>query len=369
MSATAEPWRDQQRVSRLASQLRAATTQPWTIMEVCGGQTHSILRHGLDQLLPAKLDLIHGPGCPVCVTPPELIDAAIELAMTKNAALATFGDMIRVPGTDSSLLEAKARGADVRIVYSPLDALTCALDNPDKEVIFFAVGFETTTPATALTIKRADAANVSNFSMLTAHVLVPPALTALLDASNSAIDGFLAAGHVCTVMGTTAYEAIAHGRGVPIVATGFEPVDIMEGLLMTVRQLEEGRCEVETQYRRAVAEAGNEHARALVDDVFEPVDRSWRGIGVIPASGLQLRQRFARFDAMKKIKPTPIAQPAASSEKCQAGRILLGQSKPKDCPAFATRCTPETPLGAPMVSSEGACAAYYRYGQVETASQ
>jgi hydrogenase expression/formation protein HypD len=331
-------------------------------MEVCGGQTHSIIRHGIDQLLPAEITLIHGPGCPVCVTPLDVIDQALAIAARPGVIFCSFGDMLRVPGSESDLFRVKSRGGDVRVVYSPLDAVEVARQHPDREVVFFAVGFETTAPANAMAVWRARELRIPNFSVLVSHVTVPPAMTALLSAPDNRVQGFLAAGHVCTVMGWSEYEPIAAQYRVPIVVTGFETVDIMEGMLMAVEQLESGRFEVENQYVRSVKREGTVPARTLVSEVFELVDRKWRGIGEIPRSGLGLRPEFADFDAELRfgLSDLSVAEPA----ECRAGDVLRGKLKPFECPAFGVSCTPERPLGAPMVSSEGACAAYFNYGRL-----
>ena len=336
-----------------------AATRPWTLMEVCGGQTHAIVRHGLDQLLPPAVTLVHGPGCPVCVTPLELIDAAIAVAARPEVTLCSFGDMLRVPGSRRDLLQVKAEGGDVRVVYSPLDALALARRHPERAVVLFAVGFETTAPAVAMAIHQAATGGVANFSALISHVLVPPALEAILAAPGNRVQGFLAAGHVCTIMGTEEYVPLAARHRVPIVVTGFEPLDVLQGVLLCVRQLEEGRAEVENQYARSVRPAGNEAARAMVRRVFEVVPRAWRGLGEIPQSGLGLRPAYAAHDAVRRfgLAAAPVAEPA----ECISGLVLQGRRRPAECPAFGTRCTPERPLGAPMVSSEGTCAAYYRY--------
>ena len=354
-----DEYRDGAAARRFAEALRRLVTRPWTLMEVCGGQTHAILRFGIDQLLPPGLTLLHGPGCPVCVTPVEYIDKAIEIASRRQAILCSFGDMLRVPGTDSDLLAAKSRGADVRIVYSPLDALAIAASEPTREVVFFAVGFETTAPANAMAAWRAKRDGVGNFSMLVSHVLVPPAMCALLEAPGNRVQGFLAAGHVCTVMGIHEYEPIAARHGVPIVVTGFEPLDILEGIYMCARQLEEGRATVENQYSRCVRPDGNPSAREIMREVFRVVPRRWRGIGDIPESGLGLAQAYGDFDAERRFGAVRAHDEAAN--ECISGLVLRGERKPPDCPAFGTRCTPERPLGVTMVSSEGACAAYQRY--------
>jgi hydrogenase expression/formation protein HypD len=359
-------YRNEKTAREYASAIADITTQPWTIMEICGGQTHSIVKYGIDELLPPDLTLIHGPGCPVCVTAIELIDRAIALANLPNVIFCSFGDMLRVPGSDRDLLSAKAAGADVRIVYNPLDCLKLAKENCDRQIIFFAVGFETTVPATAMAVYQAQQQNIDNFSILSAHVLVPPAMEAILSSPNCVVRGFLAAGHVCTVMGYREYEAIAKKYQVPIVVTGFEPVDILQGIYMCVRQLEAGKAECENQYTRSVRRQGNQTAQQLIQEVFEVIPRQWRGIGEISQSGLGLRGKYARFDASKRFLPeldlVTSDRPGFQTE-CISGEIMQGIKKPHDCPAFGKKCTPEYPLGAPMVSSEGACAAYYRYRQ------
>ena len=332
-------------------------------MEICGGQTHSIVKYGVDELLPREITLIHGPGCPVCVTPVELIDQAIAIASLSEIIFCSFGDMLRVPGTEKDLLDVKATGGDIRIVYSPLDALKIAQNNPTKQVVFFAVGFETTVPATAMAVYQASQRGLKNFSLLVSHVLVPPAMEAILASPNCRVQGFLLAGHVCTVMGYSEYEPIAQKYNVPLVVTGFEPVDILQGVYMCIKQLEEGRSEVENQYIRSVRQQGNETAQRLIREVFEVVARRWRGIGEIPQSGLGLRGKYAEFDAQLRFEIRGIEVPGAQNSECISGLILQGIKKPHQCPAFGTSCTPEHPLGAPMVSSEGACAAYYRYRQ------
>ena len=354
-----DEYRDADHARRYADTLGRLVTRPWTIMEVCGGQTHSIVRFGVDELLPPEVTLVHGPGCPVCVTPVALIDAAIEIARRPGVIFTSFGDMLRVPGTETDLLSAKAHGADVRMVYSPLDAVEIARVNPSREVVFFAVGFETTAPANAMAVYHAARGDLHNFSLLVSHVLVPPAIEAILGSPANRVQGFLAAGHVCTIMGFEEYEPIVRRYRVPIVVTGFEPLDILQGVTMCVRQLEEGRCDLENQYSRSVCREGNLEAQRLIREVFEIVPRAWRGIGEIAASGLSLRGPYAAHDALRRF---PIELGAAKeSAECIAGQVLRGLRKPADCPAFATRCSPERPLGAPMVSSEGACAAYYRY--------
>lgn len=354
-----DEYRDPAAARRLAGAIRALVTRPWTIMEICGGQTHSLLRHGIDQMLPEGITLLHGPGCPVCVTAAEVIDQAIALAAMPGVILCSFGDMLRVPGTAGSLLAAKARGAEVRMVYSPLDAVALAKARPEREVVFLAVGFETTAPASAMAVLQAEAAGLCNFSLLPAHVLVPPAIAALLGAPDNTVQGFLAAGHVCTVMGYKEYEPIAPRHGVPIVVTGFEPVDLLQGILACLRQLEAGRAEVENCYARSVRPGGNAAAQQAMRRVFAVVPRAWRGMGEIEASGLDLAPAYARFDARARFHPEGVAPGPATP--CISGEILRGRTRPPACPAFATACTPEHPLGATMVSAEGACAAYYRY--------
>lgn len=354
-----DEYRDAVAARRLAAVIAQRVTRPWTLMEICGGQTHSILKFGLDDLLPPAITLVHGPGCPVCVTPAELIDAAIALAGRSEVTVCSFGDMLRVPGSGPDLLTARARGGDVRTVYSPLDAVTLARKLPQREVVFFAVGFETTAPANAMAVLQAHRLGLRNFSLLVSHVLVPPAMGAILSAPDNCVQGFLAAGHVCTVMGLGEYLPLAARFHVPIVATGFEPVDLLRGVLDCVEQLESGRAEVSNAYGRAVRSAGNEQAQSILRAVFTVCDRNWRGLGTIPQSGLALRPEFAAFDASERF-PLPGAA-AAPDSSCIAGTILRGRAKPPACAAFGTRCTPEHPLGAPMVSSEGACAAYYRY--------
>jgi hydrogenase expression/formation protein HypD len=354
-----DEYRDAQSAQQYAQAIAQLTTQPWKIMEVCGGQTHSIVKFGLDELLPKEINLIHGPGCPVCVTSIELIDKAIALAERPEIILCSFGDMLRVPGSEKDMLTVKARGGDIRMVYSPLDALKIAQAHPDKQVVFFAVGFETTAPATAMTVYQACQQGLKNFSMLVSHVLVPPAIEAILSSPNNRIQGFLAAGHVCAVMGYSEYEPIVQKYQVPIVVTGFEPLDILQGIYLCIKQLESGIAQVENQYARSVRRLGNETAQQLMGEVFEIVPRQWRGIGEIPASGLALREKYAAFDAERRFE-IEIFRNQQESE-CISGLVLQGVKKPHECPAFGTRCTPENPLGAPMVSSEGACAAYYRY--------
>jgi hydrogenase expression/formation protein HypD len=358
-----DEYRDANRAREYAKAIDDITTRPWRIMEVCGGQTHAIVRFGVDELLPDEVTLVHGPGCPVCVTPTETIDKAIAMASLPGVILCSFGDMLRVPGSAESLLSAKSRGADIRVVYSPLDALELAAAHPAREVVFFAVGFETTAPANAMAVYQARQRNLKNFSVLVAHVLVPPAIESILSSPRNRVQGFLAAGHVCTVMGYTEYEPIAERFRVPIVVTGFEPLDILQGVLMCVAQLEAGRFDVENQYARAVRRHGNAAAQRLIREVFRVIPREWRGIGGIEQSGLGLSPDFTGFDAECRFEvPRGTVQPSHS--ECISGEIMLGAKKPLDCPAFGTRCTPERPLGATMVSSEGACAAYYRYRRV-----
>jgi len=354
-----DEYRDADRAKRMAEHIRRTTTRPWNIMEVCGGQTHAIVRFGLDEVLPRLITLIHGPGCPVCVTPIEILDKAIALASRPEVIFCSFGDMLRVPGSREDLLAVKSAGGDVRVVYSPMDALALARKNPDRQVVFFAVGFETTAPANAMAVVQAAGQGVKNFSVLCAHVLVPPAIRAVLDSPSCRVQGFLAAGHVSTITGTKEYQPIAEQYRVPIVVTGFEPLDILQGIAMCVRQLEEGRAVVENQYARSVRPEGNPAAIRQMEEVFQPVSRKWRGIGEIPASGLALREPYARYDADRRFGVETIT--AEEPAECIAGEVLQGHRKPHDCPAFGLHCTPDRPLGAPMVSSEGACAAYYRY--------
>ncbi|MDR3418460.1 MAG: hydrogenase formation protein HypD [Nevskia sp.] len=358
-----DEFRDRDAVASLAAAIRAAATKPWRLMEVCGGQTHSIVRHGLDTLLPENVELIHGPGCPVCVTPTEAIDRAIALALRPGTALCTFGDMLRVPGSRGSLAQAKAEGGDVRMVYSPLDAVKLAQQEPELEVVFLAVGFETTAPAHALAVLQAHNLGLRNFSLLVSHVLVPPAIEAIAASADSRVDGFLAAGHVCAVMGEEQYRALVERLRVPIVITGFEPVDILLGVLLCIRQLERGEARLENPYARVVRSDGNRQAQAMVSEVFEEVPRRWRGIGELPRSGLALRPAFHDYDAERRFDLSGVR--ADDDPRCVAGEVLRGVKKPHQCGAFGTACTPERPLGAPMVSAEGACAAYYRYRRSE----
>jgi hydrogenase expression/formation protein HypD len=356
-----DEYRQYDSVQRMAQEIRHSTIRPWTIMEVCGGQTYTIVKSGLQQLLPELITLVHGPGCPVCVTPVAMIDRAVATALLPQVILCSFGDMLRVPGSTQSLLHAKALGADVRIVYSPLDALELARSNPQREVVFFAVGFETTAPANAMAVWQASRENLSNFSMLVSHVLVPPAMEAVLGSPGCRVQAFLAAGHACMVTGYDNYFALAERYHVPIVVTGFEPLDLLHGVLMLVHQLQSGRATVENQYTRAVRQEGNPVAQQRVAEVFEVTNRAWRGIGEISRSGLRLKETYGNFDAESRFN-LPLNDAEESSE-CIAGLVLQGLRRPYDCPAFGTRCTPDTPLGAPMVSSEGACAAYYHFGR------
>ncbi|RZU53542.1 hydrogenase expression/formation protein HypD [Krasilnikovia cinnamomea] len=356
-----DEYRDPRLARVLLDELHRTTTRPWSLMEVCGGQTHTIVRQGIDEVLPPGIRMIHGPGCPVCVTPLETLDRAMAIAARPEVTFTSFGDMLRVPGSHTDLLALKARGADVRVVYSPMDAVALAQQQPDREVVFLAVGFETTAPANATAVLHAATLGLTNFTMLVSHVLVPPAMTAILDAAECEVQGFLAAGHVCTVMGWTEYEPLAARYRVPIVVTGFEPLDLLEGILMAVRQLEQGRFEVENQYARAVQRTGNGPAQEAVRRVFRISDRAWRGIGTIGASGLELADAYAAFDATRRFDVGRLT--AAEDPRCIAGRILTGLSVPTDCPAYGTTCTPRSPLGAPMVSSEGTCAAFHRAGR------
>jgi hydrogenase expression/formation protein HypD len=354
-----DEYRDATVAQQYARAIAQITTQPWTMMEICGGQTHSIVKFGIDELLPQDIALIHGPGCPVCVTPIELIDQAIAIASLPGVIFCSFGDMLRVPGSHADLLSVKAKGGDIRIVYSPLDALKIAQANSTKHIVFFAVGFETTAPATAMLVYQAHQHGTQNLSLLVSHVLVPPAIEAILSSPHNRVQGFLAAGHVCTVMGYAEYEAIAQTYHVPIVVTGFEPLDILQGVYLCVRQLEHGQAQVQNQYARSVRRSGNDVAQALMNQVFAITPRQWRGIGEIPRSGLRLQDAYADFDATKRFHLS--TETVTELSECISGSILQGIKKPHECPAFGTRCTPEHPLGAPMVSSEGACAAYYRY--------
>lgn len=360
-----DEYRDGDLTRKLLADIQKTATHPWTLMEICGGQTHSIIRSGLDRMLPPEITLIHGPGCPVCVTPLELVDKAIVLASRPDVIFTSYGDMLRVPGSGRDLFAVKAAGGDVRIVYSPLDALKIARDNPGKTVVFFAIGFETTAPANAMAVLQARAQKLTNFSVLVSHVTVPAAITALMDSPDVLVDGFLAAGHVCTVMGYWEYEPLAEKYKIPIVVTGFEPVDIVHGILDCVRDLEAGRHTVQNAYARSVTHDGNKPAQAVIQQVFEMTDRAWRGIGVIPMSGYRLKDEFASFDAEQRF-PEVQSIETHESPLCISGLVLQGRRKPSECPAFGKECTPQTPLGATMVSSEGACAAYYRYGRYQT---
>jgi hydrogenase expression/formation protein HypD len=354
-----DEYRDGNAARKIARAITRITTKPHAIMEICGGQTHSIVKFGIDQLLPEEITLIHGPGCPVCVTPLEQIDKAVELASRPDVIFCSFGDMLRVPGSRKDLLTVKSEGGDVRIVYAPIDAVRIAKKNPTRQIVFFAVGFETTAPANAMAVQYAKTHAVANFSMLVSHVLVPPAIEAILSSKENRVQGFLAAGHVCTVMGFDEYEPIARRYRVPIVVTGFEPVDILQGIFMCVKQREEGRAEVENAYSRAVHVSGNSQAQEIIRRTFTVVPRKWRGIGEIPRSGLGLSEPYQTFDAERRFGLAHCGCDEPS--ECVSGLILQGIKKPNECSAFGTRCTPDKPLGAPMVSSEGACAAYYRY--------
>jgi len=362
-----EEFSDPELARRLLDDIHRTATQPWAMMEVCGGQTHSIIRHGLDQLLPDGIELIHGPGCPVCVTPLEMIDKALEIASRPDVIFCSFGDMLRVPGSDRDLFRVKSAGGDVRVVYSPMDALAIARANPNKQVVFFGIGFETTAPPNAMTVHEAKRLGIENFSLLVSHVRVPPAIEAIMTAPVCRVQAFLAAGHVCTVMGTGEYPELTERYQVPIVVTGFEPLDILEGIRRAVHQLEEGRHELENAYARVVSDDGNPTARRMLDDVFEVVDRSWRGIGMIPQSGWRLSEKYREYDAEHRFAVTGID--THESTVCRSGEVLQGLLKPHECEAFGTACTPRNPLGATMVSSEGACAAYYLYRRLSTPPQ
>lgn len=354
-----DEYRDRDAALKLAAEINRTTTKPWTIMEICGGQTHAIVKFGIDQILPEQINLVHGPGCPVCVTPIEIIDVACELASRKEVILCSFGDMLRVPGSRTDLLKVKASGGDIRIVYSPMDAVRISTENPAREVVFFAVGFETTAPANAMAVYSAAKQGVKNFSELVSQVTVPAAIHAILSDRDNLVQGFLAAGHVCTITGYREYFPIAEMFRTPIVVTGFEPVDLLQGILMCVQQLEAGRFEVENQYSRSVAVDGNVNAQKIMNEVYEITDRNWRGIGVIANSGLSLRQEYADFDAERRFQIERTN--TVDCQDCISGLIMRGTRKPFECASFGNRCTPESPLGATMVSSEGACAAYYRY--------
>jgi hydrogenase expression/formation protein HypD len=354
-------FRDGEIARAQAREIHAMATRSWKIMEVCGGQTHSIIKNGIDQMLPAGIEMIHGPGCPVCVTPLELIDKALAIAAQPGVIFCSFGDMLRVPGTEGDLFQVKGQGGDVRVVYSPLDALELAVRNPDKQVVFFGVGFETTAPANAMSVHQARRRGLKNFSLLVSHVLVPPAIAAIMSSPDNNVQAFLAAGHVCSVMGYWEYPPLAEKYGIPIVVTGFEPLDLLDGIRRAVRQLESGRHEVENAYDRVVTFRGNEPAQRLLAEVFEVTDRAWRGIGVIPKSGWRLNADYRGFDAEERFKTSGIR--TQESPLCRSGDVLRGAIKPAQCPAFGRECTPRHPLGATMVSSEGACAAYYNYGR------
>ncbi len=356
-----DEFRNPELAHRLLDEIRAMVTRRWAMMEVCGGQTHSIIRNGIDQLLPPEIELIHGPGCPVCVTPLEMIDKALAIASRPGVIFCSFGDMLRVPGSGKDLLRIKSEGGDVRIVYSPLDAVKLAQANPQREVVFFAIGFETTAPANAMAVHQAQRMGLDNFSMLVSHVRVPPAIAAIMDSPDNRVQAFLAAGHVCSVMGTWEYEPLVARYRVPIVVTGFEPLDVLEGIRRTVMQLEAGQAQLDNAYTRAVTREGNRPAQAMLSDVFETVDRPWRGIGVIPQSGWRLSESYRPFDAELRFAVQEIA--TLESGLCRSGEVLRGRLKPNQCGAFGTICTPRTPLGATMVSTEGACAAYYQYGR------
>lgn len=356
-----DEYRDPVLACSLLGQLTDAATRPWRIMEVCGGQTHTLIRQGIDTLLPAGIRMIHGPGCPVCVTPLETLDRAMAIAAQPGTVLASFGDMLRVPGSSTDLLALRARGADVRVVYTPMDAVRLARELPDRQVVFLAVGFETTAPANAMAVLQADRLGLVNFSLLVSHVLVPPAMTALLEDPDCEVQAFLAAGHVCTVMGWRAYEPVAARHRVPIVVTGFEPLDLLEGILMAVRQLELGQYHVENQYVRAVSRDGNTEAQRAVERVFTVTDRAWRGIGTLAASGLELTSKYAQFDANRRFDVSGVH--SEEDPECIAGAVLTGAALPTDCTAYGTRCTPRSPLGAPMVSTEGTCAAFHTAGR------
>jgi hydrogenase expression/formation protein HypD len=356
-----DEYRNEEVAGKLVKELRRVVTKPWVLMEVCGGQTHTIVKYGIDHLLPEEVELVHGPGCPVCVTSLEMIDKAHAIAQRPDVIFCSFGDMLRVPGSKDDLLVLKSRGADVRVVYSPIDSLKIARANPNKKVVFFAIGFETTAPGNAMAVWQAQKHGITNFSVLVSHVLVPPAMASILESPLNRVNGFLGPGHVCTVMGYEEYEPIAARYRVPIVITGFEPLDILEGVLMTVRQLEAGTAEVENEYPRVVKREGNRVAQDLVNSVFEVCDRKWRGVGLIPKSGYQLRSEFRNHDAERLFEVNEID--TAESSICISGLVLKGVKKPHDCPAFGTDCTPNRPLGATMVSAEGACAAYFAYGR------
>ncbi len=358
-----DEFRDSKIAKYLVEKIHSITTKDWVIMEMCGGQTHTIVQYGIDQLLPKEIEMVHGPGCPVCVTPLEVIDQALEIAKQPNVIFTSFGDMLRVPGSKTNLLKAKSEGADVRIVYSPLEAIKIAKENPKKEVVFFAIGFETTAPGNAMAIMQAQKEEINNFSEIASHVMVPPAMEAILSSPTNRVNGFLAAGHVCTVMGYWEYEPITKKFNVPIVPTGFEPVDMLEGIYLTIKQLEEGKSEIINQYKRSITRGGNKAAQNMIKEIFEVTDKKWRGIGEIPMSGYKIRDKYKAYDAAVKFNVDKIK--TEESDICISGQILQGLKKPNECPAFGKECRPEHPLGATMVSSEGACAAYHKYHRYE----
>lgn len=362
-----DEFRDPQRINHILDEIRDTVTKPWVIMEICGGQTHSIIKSGIDQLLPKEIELVHGPGCPVCVTPLEMIDQALEISANPNVIFTSFGDMLRVPGSEKDLFKVKSEGGDIRIVYSPLEALKIARENPDKEVVFFAVGFETTAPGNAMAIHQAAREGLTNFSELVSHVLVPPAMEALLSSPANRVQGYLAAGHVCSIMGWQEYEPIAEKYKTPIVPTGFEPMDILLGILSVILQLEKGEYHVDNQYARVVKREGNTDAQKIMYEVYNICDRKWRGIGNIPASGMCINEKYSVYDAGKKFGVHHIQ--TNEPEDCISGLILQGLKKPHECSAFGKNCTPQHPLGATMVSSEGACAAYYRYQRFQNTEE
>jgi len=355
-----EEFRNEKHVKKLLDDIHSMVTREWSIMEICGGQTHSLVKNGILNLLPDEITMVHGPGCPVCVTPIGMIDKAVELALEKEVIMCSFGDMVRVPGSEMSLMKSKALGADLRIVYSPLDALKIARDNPEREVVFFAVGFETTAPANALSVIQAERSGLRNYSILTSHVLVPPAMEAILSDEETRIDGFLAAGHVCTIMGSEEYEPITQKFNVPIIITGFEPVDLLQGIKSCISQLERGESGLDNQYKRVVKEKGNKEAQSIIFEIFEIGDREWRGIGMISSSGYHVKEKYSTYDAIRKFDI--VAKDGKVNPQCMAGQILKGLKKPHECPLFGHKCSPTSPQGAPMVSSEGACAAYYHFG-------
>lgn len=362
-----DEYRSRRVAQALAREIASTSTRRWVLMEICGGQTHTILRYGLDELLGASVELVHGPGCPVCVTPAAAVDQAIELALNPTVILASYGDMLRVPGSRSNLLQARAEGADVRVIYSPLEAVKLSRAHPDRQVVFFAIGFETTAPVNAMAVVEAQRQELTNFSLLVSQSLVPPAMRSLLRSPENRVQGLLAPGHVCTVMGCREYAAMASECDLPVVVAGFEPADLLQAVLLLVRQLESGTARLENQYARSVRPDGNPAARRLMDEVFEPCDQHWRGLGEIPASGLRLRAAFAAFDAAQRFSLPP--RHAEEASLCLSAQILQGRKLPTDCPWFAARCSPENPLGAPMVSTEGACAAYYRYRRGDAMSE